>query len=491
MTPGDSPVWVETGQVYAVIFAAAVRGATDLRVPVPVRRGTVALPTLGLARLGSAGGYRVAEADSRGGGFRLRLDGRSVEVRGARDVAPDWWRLRRLRLSSGDRTLDVILDDIDPYRDLADPVEPRRLDEPGLASWRDQLAGAWHILERHHQDTAEAMRAGLWSITPLPGNPDWDVRSASTGDAFGAALMSLPPDSTTTAVTMVHELQHNKLGALLHLIDLTDDAGRAPRLYAPWRPDPRPVAGLLQGVYAFLGITAFWRGQRRVGSGAQRRLADFEFALARRQTWAGLRALRAPGELTVWGQRFVEGMASRLRPWLRETVPPGVNRAAWAAFADHRAGWRIRNLEVDPVWVAAAVRAWLDGRDPPPHAAAEVLTRTDRPVWLHRRLSRYRGAPGADGGRAPATSPLADLADALLLQGRADRAESAYHRAIMAQPSDFDAWTGLGLAVAAQRKRREWRALLRRPEFAKALHAALAQVEPAPSPLAVARWLTA
>ena len=31
-------------------------------------------------------------------------------------------------------------------------------------------------------------------------------------------------------------------------------------VYVPWRDDPRPASGLLQGVYAHLGIARFRRG---------------------------------------------------------------------------------------------------------------------------------------------------------------------------------------------------------------------------------------
>ena len=35
------------------------------------------------------------------------------------------------------------------------------------------------------------------------------------------------------------------------------------QVYAPWRQDPRPAGGLLQGVYAHLGIVRFWHAQRQ------------------------------------------------------------------------------------------------------------------------------------------------------------------------------------------------------------------------------------
>jgi HEXXH motif-containing protein len=35
------------------------------------------------------------------------------------------------------------------------------------------------------------------------------------------------------------------------------ESGR--RCYAPWREDLRPISGFLQGTYAFLGVSGFWR----------------------------------------------------------------------------------------------------------------------------------------------------------------------------------------------------------------------------------------
>lgn len=76
---------------------------------------------------------------------------------------------------------------------------------------------------------------------------------------------SEPPDAETLAVSLIHELQNIKLGALLHLLTLTgDDDGSL--YYAPWRDDPGPLGGFLQGIYAFFGITEFWStpvGRRR------------------------------------------------------------------------------------------------------------------------------------------------------------------------------------------------------------------------------------
>ena len=64
------------------------------------------------------------------------------------------------------------------------------------------------------------------------------------------------------AETLIHEFQHNKLCGLMDMLPLIEPSGE--RGYAPWREDPRPMAGLLQGVYAFAGIVHFWDVQRHI-----------------------------------------------------------------------------------------------------------------------------------------------------------------------------------------------------------------------------------
>ena len=64
------------------------------------------------------------------------------------------------------------------------------------------------------------------------------------------------------AETLVHEFQHIKLCGLMDMLPLIEPSGE--RGYAPWREDPRPMGGILQGLYAFVGIVRFWDAQRRL-----------------------------------------------------------------------------------------------------------------------------------------------------------------------------------------------------------------------------------
>jgi len=148
--------------------------------------------------------------------------------------------------------------------------------------------------------------------------------------------MSLPTDPVSGAEAFAHEIQHVKLGALLDLVELikADDGSR---YYAPWRPDPRPAGGLLQGAYAYLGVSGFWRRQRLL-EGHQER-GDAEYARWRAAAATVAATLRSSGRLTDDGHKFVAGMARTLGPWQREQVSPAARASAERAAREHLARW--------------------------------------------------------------------------------------------------------------------------------------------------------
>ena len=54
-------------------------------------------------------------------------------------------------------------------------------------------------------------------------------------------------DAPALAAALVHEVQHSKLNAVIDIVPLVRPGVGHRRYYAPWRDDPRPPAGLLQG----------------------------------------------------------------------------------------------------------------------------------------------------------------------------------------------------------------------------------------------------
>ncbi|MFD4501920.1 aKG-HExxH-type peptide beta-hydroxylase [Streptomyces sp. NPDC058457] len=494
---GDGPLWTDLGHLYAVCAVAAVRAGLPLRTTVPLRDGTAMFPALGLARLPDRPRWGTAEVVVEGGRLRVDPQGVCVGPSGDHDGdAPGWQGLRTLRADVPGRPMTLWMDDIDPYRDLSEPLPPQRLGKDELARWRERFGRALDLLAVSDPSTAAAMAVGLRTIAEVRQAPAWTVLSASSGDAFGGLLSSLPPDPVSFAVTLVHEFQHTKLGALLHLLTLERDSGTE-RHYAPWRNDPRPLSGLLQGAYAFLGITDFWWRYLDHAPPAERPLAEFEFALRRRQTQEAIHTLRADPGLTAHGRRFLRGMAARLPAWWSDRrIRPDITALAELAATDHRTGWRVRHLAPAPDDVRALARAFAAGAAVDAHVAASTVVPDLAAPWSQARngLIRQRLAvPGAGdrsalsaGGRPVPDAggwPVPSAGDRALVAGDPD-ASDGYARLLAGDPEDAEAWTGLVLALAA-------RPLLHRPELPRAVHRELRMTGTAADPRDVALWLAA
>ncbi|HZE33095.1 MAG TPA: HEXXH motif-containing putative peptide modification protein, partial [Actinoallomurus sp.] len=266
--------------------------------------------------------------------------------------APGWRGLRRLTARACGRTLSLLIDDLDPYRMPTMNNVAHRLDAEEVRRWAAAFGPAWEMLVHHHGTVAEEIDAGLRVLTPLVP-PEQGQTSATARDTIGCAAMSTPPSARSMAVTLAHEIQHGKLAVLLGLVDLTrpDDGSR---YYAPWRDDPRPAGGLLQGAYAYLGVTGFWARQRGHDTGTAATDAHAEFARWRDAVDLVVRTLLASGRLTEEGTAFVSGMHRTLRAWQDEPVPVDAAALARRDEERHRAHWRRRNGEIRMPFAAGA-----------------------------------------------------------------------------------------------------------------------------------------
>ena len=324
-------------QVGALAAAAALRTGLDATVSTHTSDGRVTLPGAGTAMLGSDGPAVVTVT-----GGEVTVSGPSGPVRTA---AGDhgWLPLRRLSAGYGGYAGTVAVEDGNPFRDgyHAPPAGRLRPDEVG--QWQELFDATWALLARHLPVRAAELAAGLRALVPLAARGEDIARSGTVRDSFGALGLTLPPSVPDFAVTLVHEFQHSKLGGLLDLVPLTVPDGKE-RHFAPWRTDPRPTGGLLQGAYAFLGVADTWLALR--AEPACERRATREFAVARLQVDAGLDALQASAELTARGREFTTGLRAASDLLMAEPVPRRVAADAAAELAGTRRAWQQRNPRV-------------------------------------------------------------------------------------------------------------------------------------------------
>ncbi|WP_316526809.1 FxsB family cyclophane-forming radical SAM/SPASM peptide maturase [Kitasatospora brasiliensis] len=311
---GDLPVGL--GPLAALAAAAAVRAGRGDAVAVPVRGGWLHLPTLGRIAMPDGEAVVTGRAD----GFEVRAADGSVHT-----VLDE--PLRRVRLAGG---WTVVLEDTDPLRDSHDHPVADRLSNGELLNWTGALREAWELLGRDLPGYADGIRAGLSTVTPLrPGPAGRDISSAAR-QAYGAVGIARPATAPTLALLLAHEFQHVKLGAVLDLTDLYDRTDTT-LYFAPWRPDPRPLEGLLQGTYAHLAVTEYWGTRTLAYDGLPGGAADRareQFALWRRYTAEAVERLSASGALTGTGVRFADGMRATVTPWLAVPLPAAAEQAA-------------------------------------------------------------------------------------------------------------------------------------------------------------------
>jgi uncharacterized protein len=291
--PPGADVGLDRAHLAGIAAAAALRAGVVTELPVPVRHGLAHLPSYGALATGMGAGSTVLVQVAPG-----RLPRVSRGPAGAVPGERGW---RSARSVSGPE-LQVAVEDLDPFRDCQDVPATGRMAGREWLAWRRALATAGRRLARDVPGYARALRAGLRTVVPLRPAVT-GLRSATARRAFGAVAVALPADPRYLDELLVHEFQHAKLFALCDLYELYDITDTQ-LLSVPWRPDPRPVDGVLHGVYAHLALAQLSRSRGAAGHDSWLRY----------ESWVrrACDALWETEALTPDGERFVTGMLAAL-----------------------------------------------------------------------------------------------------------------------------------------------------------------------------------
>jgi HEXXH motif-containing protein len=472
--------------------AAAIRAGVTFEIEVPVTDGRVLFPGLGCLQVPEPGEWIRLCSD----GERLRA-GQHTEVAcdalvpddGSAERVPPWQGTPLVRAAVDGQDWEVLLETADKHLHCFTLPVDTAMTEEEVARWRALIQSGWELLVRHHDWAAGPVAEGVAVIVPLAPQPD--LHSAAWPAAFGAIATSLPPSPTQLAETLIHEFQHVKLGALLDtvkpLVKASDQRG-----YAPWREDPRPMSGLLQGVYAFAGIARFWDVQRHIETEPD----DVLRASVLYERWRSTiepvtGSLLESGALTPIGVDFVTALRERGPRHRCGPVPAEAIEVAREVALDNQLTWQLRHTAVDQDGVADLAAAFalgepLGDRPRPETRIEDDIRKVDsvaRSRLLNLRFKEPRRYRQLSAGEIPELGP----ADALLIQGNAPAAIAAYREELAAEPNPAT-WIGLALAV------HRLQATPSRSVFAAGLpllfetHARLADRGVHADPLDVAAW---
>jgi HEXXH motif-containing protein len=492
------PLWVDLAHLGAIAAVAAIRSGLALRTSLPTRGGSMTLPTLGRLTVESGSPWTLARFDLSSRAATVQVKGSRVSVpQRWRDDAPGWAPVRRLQARIDGVELAVELDDLDPYwRCFGLPVSGR-LGPDAVERWRSWLVEAWTVLAARHPERLSVIGASVACLVPLASRTIPRRFSASSRHAPGAVALTEPASGVGLAATLIHEVQHFKLNALHDLVPVyRPDATRS--FYSPWRHDPRPLTGLLHGIYAFVGVAEFLRRERECAR-TRDALVELELARYREQLQLGYQQAAAAQGLTALGVKLVAALGAAIERLHNEAIPCDTRRLAEDLVVEHRASWRLRTLVPDPADVEKLADAWLAGH--PVAAAVQIKDRLiDRieegdespraqlaEFWVREPETVRRVARNPEAFRA--RFPGASEADVNLVAGEYNKAIEEQLQRIAAGTADSMTWTGLVVAHCRICTDRNRSSLATRPELIRGLCERLTALSSDCDPCGLDRWL--
>ncbi|WP_314218814.1 aKG-HExxH-type peptide beta-hydroxylase [Streptomyces zaehneri] len=343
----------------AIAAVAAARAGIPFTVRLTAYAGVLTLPSLGSLRTATRGDVPVDVTHRRGCLTVRRPDAPDVVVRlesgiGAWSGALAWTPVHALPgLPSAGGPMP--LDDVDPYRVAPGPRHrtlggPATLDDADVKRWLQAWSGTEAALRTggaHRVTEAVALLRCLVPLERPPGAEGRDSCSATRHEAFGALLSSTPQDALALAETLVHELHHAKLAALGDLVTLHHADAEA-RYFAPWKTDPRPYDGLLQGIYSHLALADYFQRRALRTTPPDSEYAWSRHARYRAQVGAALPGLVGSPDLTRRGRRFVDEMTATYERMADHPAPRNHTARAQAYVKAARALWTQRHAAAVP-----------------------------------------------------------------------------------------------------------------------------------------------
>ena len=304
---GRGELATDLGYLGSIAAAAAARARVGAAIRVPVVNSGICLPTLGRLVLGAGEGARAPEGPPETA--TVSVISNAVII----GVGESCWTLDLSALLAGEPCVDAVpgttrsgewqqvrvlhaaglrvaLEDTDPNRDCYPWRAAPRVTDADVTRWQRELGLAWHEIESQHAAYAPALAAWLTTLTPLAEVRDGREVSAASRQAFGAVAASPSADPGTLSLLLIREFQAAKLGAVLDLYALYDQADDH-LFHSPWGEGKYQLGGLLQDAYEHLAVTS---GRR----------ADEQDAYTRE----AIGTLLDSGSLTPLGERFVREM---------------------------------------------------------------------------------------------------------------------------------------------------------------------------------------
>jgi HEXXH motif-containing protein len=209
-----------------------------------------------------------------------------------------------------------------------------------LPQWAATLSDTFALLREVWPAMEAAVTMGLHTIVPISSPIAGKSLSCSAPCFWGAVMCSLD-EPILMAETLLHEFSHNVLYSVIDYFGVfSGDASAAAVYYSPWRPDPRPLAGVLHAVYVFERVTEYYQrlfNSRQVDEALRHRYAAILGRLR-----IGIETLRTFGRFNEAGKRFIDCLDAKVQQHRANSLvlmSDGIRQE----LVDNYSRWRERN----------------------------------------------------------------------------------------------------------------------------------------------------
>lgn len=179
--------------------------------------------------------------------------------------------------------------------------------------WLSSLEEAWFWINSCSTLLASEIFMGVQSLVPVHSHAIDVHRSQTFREIPGLLVLSWMSDTSVIVEALVHEYHHHKLNALLNLDPIIVEGSPEAIYYSPWRDDPRPLSGILQGIYVFQAVLEFWHKILKTDIPVlqEKRLQQKVYS-AKKQLLTALKVLTTNAGFSLIGQALIEAIEENI-----------------------------------------------------------------------------------------------------------------------------------------------------------------------------------
>jgi len=209
--------------------------------------------------------------------------------------------------------------------------------------WLSSLEEAWFWINSCSTLLASEILMGVQSLVPVHSHAIDVHRSQTFREIPGLLILSWMSDTSVIVEALVHEYHHHKLNALLNLDPIIVESSLEEIYYSPWRDDPRPLSGILQGIYVFQAVLEFWHKilTTDIPVLQEKRLQQRVYT-AKQQLQTALQVLKTNAEFSLVGQGLIEAIEEnidRVEPEVSQTEKQLID----VRLKEHQQKWEAAN----------------------------------------------------------------------------------------------------------------------------------------------------